>query len=83
MSRELSEDGSRRQPEDVEDDQASQNEQIVEGEEEWKVSRIIGENRKSKKYRVEWEGVDSQTGKPYEPTWVRSSLKAAAAAVSG
>ncbi|KAI9822577.1 MAG: hypothetical protein M1827_000296 [Pycnora praestabilis] len=33
----------------------------------WKVKDIIGE--RSNQYRIDWDGLDPQTGKKYKPTW--------------
>ncbi|KAG8993780.1 hypothetical protein FRB94_010379 [Tulasnella sp. JGI-2019a] len=38
----------------------------------WAVKRILAESR-SKGYKVDWEGTDPQTGKPWAPTWVKRS----------
>jgi hypothetical protein len=31
---------------------------------------ILAENEKRSMYYIEWEGVDPETGEPWQPTWV-------------
>ena len=31
---------------------------------------ILAENEKRAMYYIEWEGLDPETGEPWQPTWV-------------
>lgn len=34
--------------------------------------RILDEDVKKRKYKVDWEGVNPDTGRSWSPTWVRA-----------
>jgi hypothetical protein len=37
------------------------------------IQRILDENSKRKLYKVDWDGVDPETGRAWSPTWVRKT----------